>query len=158
MLPVHTILYPTDFSEPSGFAFPVACALARDYNARLLMLHVVPPPIVVYAGGVMTADPGPTVPEMENQLREMAAGASHVRVDCQVMEGDPVDMILRAAKEIHSDVIVMGTHGRTALSRLVMGSVAEAVLRKAPCPVLTIRGPVATEPADEPLVEACANA
>ena len=55
------------------------------------------------------------------------------------MEGDPVDMILRAAEETHSDVIVMGTHGRTALARLLLGSVAESVLRKAPCPVLTAK-------------------
>jgi hypothetical protein len=58
------------------------------------------------------------------------------------MEGDPVDMILRAAAEAHSDVIVMGTHGRTALGRLLLGSVPEAVLRKAPCPVLTVRTPM----------------
>lgn len=62
-----------------------------------------------------------------------------MRVESQVMEGDPVDMILRAAQETHSDVIVMGTHGRTALARLLLGSVAEMVLRKAPCPVLTAK-------------------
>lgn len=62
-----------------------------------------------------------------------------------MLEGDPVDMILRAAKETNSDVIVMGTHGRTALARLLMGSVAEAVLRKAPCPVLTVKPLLARE-------------
>ena len=69
----------------------------------------------------------------------MEAEAHHVRVESLVMEGDPVDMILRAAEETHSDMIVMGTHGRTALARLLLGSVAEAVLRKAPCPVLTAK-------------------
>jgi nucleotide-binding universal stress UspA family protein len=60
-------------------------------------------------------------------------------VESQVMEGDPVDMILRGAEEMHSDVIIMGTHGRTALTRLLLGSVAESVIRKAPCPVLTAK-------------------
>lgn len=74
--------------------------------------------------------------EAEGRLKRMEAEAQYVRVESLVMEGDPVDMILRAAEETNSDVIVMGTHGRTALVRLLMGSVAESVLRKAPCPVL----------------------
>jgi hypothetical protein len=57
----------------------------------------------------------------------------------QVLEGDPVDVILRAAEETYSDVIVMGTHGRTGLGRLLLGSVAESVIRKAPCPVLSAK-------------------
>jgi nucleotide-binding universal stress UspA family protein len=72
----------------------------------------------------------------------MESEAHLVRVESTVMEGDPATMILRAAEETHSDVIVMGTHGRTAVARLLLGSVAEAVLRKAPCPVLTAK-PVA---------------
>jgi nucleotide-binding universal stress UspA family protein len=75
--------------------------------------------------------------------------AQHVRIESQVMEGDPVDMILRAAEETHSDVIVMGTHGRTALARLVLGSVAEAVLRKASCPVLTAKALAGRKRGDE---------
>src|SRR5579875_485490 len=136
MLPLATLLHPTDFSENSEFAFRLACALARDYKARLVLLHVLPPPMVIYAGGPVPAETWPSVEQAEEKLHQLEGKAHRVRVESQVMEGDPVDMILRAAKETNSDVIVMGTHGRTALARLLMGSVAEAVLRKAPCPVL----------------------
>ena len=139
MLPLATILYPTDFSEQSEFAFRLACALARDYKARLVLLHVLPPPMVIYAGGPVPAETWPTIDEAKERLHHLEGQAHRVRVESQVMEGDPVDMILRAAEETNSDVIVMGTHGRTALSRLLLGSVAESVLRKAPCPVLTAK-------------------
>jgi nucleotide-binding universal stress UspA family protein len=139
MLPLATILHPTDFSDHSDFAFRLACALARDYKARLVLLHVIPPPMVIYAGGPMPAETWPSVEEAEKKLQHMEALAHGVRVEAQVMEGDPVDMILRAAEETRTDVIVMGTHGRTALARLLLGSVAESVLRKAPCPVLTAK-------------------
>jgi nucleotide-binding universal stress UspA family protein len=139
MLPLGTILHPTDFSENSEFAFRLACALARDYKARLVLLHVIPPPVVIYAGGPVPAETWPSVEEIKEKLHHLEEHAHRVRVESQVMEGDPVDTILRAAEETHSDVIVMGTHGRTALSRLLLGSVAESVLRKAPCPVLTAK-------------------
>src|SRR5579884_2410847 len=124
MLPIGTILHPTDFSEPSEFAFRLACALARDYDARLVLLHIMPPPMVVYGGGGVPPEPGPDLAELKEKLQQMETRAQRVRVESQVMEGDPVDMILRAAGEIHSDIIVMGTHGRTALARLLLGSVA----------------------------------
>jgi len=139
MLPLATILHPTDFSEHSEFAFRLACALARDYNARLILLHVLPPPIVIYAGGPIPAEPWPSIEEVKEKLRQLAKQAHRVRVESTVMEGDAVDMILRAAEETNSDVIVMGTHGRAALVRLLMGSVAESVLRKARCPVLSVK-------------------
>jgi nucleotide-binding universal stress UspA family protein len=139
MLPLGTILHPTDFSANSEFAFRVASALARDYNARLILLHVIPPPMVIYAGGPVPAETWPSVEEVKENLHKMEGRTCHVRIESQVLEGDPVDMILRAAEETHSDVIVMDTHGRTALARLLLGSVAESVMRKAPCPVLTAK-------------------
>lgn len=139
MLPVATILHPTDFSEHSESAFRLACALAWDYKARLVLLHVVPTPMVIYAGGPVPAETWPSIEEVKDKLRDLEGHAHHTRVESLVMEGDPVDMILRAAAETHSDVIVMGTHGRTALTRLLLGSVAESVIRKAPCPVLTAK-------------------
>jgi nucleotide-binding universal stress UspA family protein len=139
MLPLGTVLYPTDFSENSEFAYRVACALGRDYNARLILLHVMAPPMVIYAGGPIPAEMWPSIDQVQEKLRELEGHAHHVRVEAQVLEGDPVDMILRAAEETQSDVIVMGTHGRTGLGRLLMGSVAEAVIRKAPCPVLSVK-------------------
>jgi nucleotide-binding universal stress UspA family protein len=139
MLPLATILHPTDFSENSEFAFRVACALARDYKARLILLHVMPTPMVIYAGGPVPAETWPSTEEVKDKLRELEGHAHRTRVESLVMEGDPVDMILRAAEESNSDVIVMGTHGRTGLGRLLMGSVAESVIRKAPCPVLSTK-------------------
>lgn len=139
MLPLATILHPTDFSEHSLFGFRLACALARDYNARLVLLHVIPPPMVIYTGGPVPAETWPSIEEVKEKLRQLEGQAHRVRIESEVLEGDPVDMILRAAEETSSDVIVMGTHGRTALARLLLGSVAESVLRKAPCPVLTAK-------------------
>jgi len=140
MLPVATILHPTDFSEHSESAFRLACALAWDYKARLVLVHVLPSPMVIYAGGLAApADMWRDTEEAKGRLKRMEAEAHYVRVESLVMEGDPVDMILRAAEETNSDAIVMGTHGRTALSRLLLGSVAELVIRKAPCPVLTAK-------------------
>ena len=139
MLPLGTVLHPTDFSANSEFAFRVACALARDYNARLTLLHVIPPPTVIYAGGPIPAETWPSTEEAQEKLRQLEGRTHKVRVESQVLEGDPVDMILRAAEETGSDVIVMGTHGRTGLGRLLMGSVAESVIRKAPCPVLSAK-------------------
>jgi nucleotide-binding universal stress UspA family protein len=145
MLEIGTILHPTDFSEHSENAFRLACALARDYGARLMLLHVLPPPLVVYGGGPVVGEPEPTREEMTQRLRQLEAQARGIRVDSQVMEGETVEMILRAASETHSDLIVMGTHGRTALARLLLGSVAEAVLRQALCPVLTVKTPAASD-------------
>lgn len=149
MLPLGTILHPTDFSENSKLAFRVACALARDYNARLVLLHVMPPPMVIYAGGPVPAETWPSIDEVQEKLRELQGEAHRVRAETQVLDGDPVDMILRAAEETQSDVIVMGTHGRTGLGRLLMGSVAEAVIRKSPCPVLSVKSLPARQKAVE---------
>jgi nucleotide-binding universal stress UspA family protein len=147
-LPLGTILCPTDFSENSEFVFRVACSLARDYNARLVLLHVMPP-MVIYAGGPVPVETWPTIDEVQGKLRELEGQSHHVRVESQVLEGDAVDMILRAAEETNSDMIVMGTHGRTGLGRLLMGSVAEAVIRKAPCPVLSVKSLPARQKAFE---------
>jgi len=164
VLPLGTILHPTDFSEGSEVAFQAASGLARDYNARLLLLHVISPSMAIYGGRPESAMTGAGVEQAKKCLREMER--SHWRLPCSaaflieearerlrkmeerthcirvellVMEGDPADIILRAAEETQSDMIVMGTHGRTELGRLLLGSVAEAVLRKAPCPVLTVK-------------------
>jgi nucleotide-binding universal stress UspA family protein len=139
MLPLATVLHPTDFSQNSEFAFRVACSLARDYNARLILLHESPPPMVIYAGGPVPAETWPNTEEVKEKLQQLEGRIHKVRVESQVLEGDPVDMIVRAAEESGSDVIVMGTHGRSGLGRLLLGSVAESVIRKAPCPVLSAK-------------------
>jgi nucleotide-binding universal stress UspA family protein len=143
MLPIHTILHPTDFSERSALAFRLACALARDYGARLVVLHVTAPPLVAYGEGVVIA---PTEAETHHdrereELRRLRPADPKVVAEHLLLEGDPVSAILGVAQDAHVDLIVMGTHGRTGLRRLLMGSVAEQVVRRAPCPVLTVRTP-----------------
>src|SRR5262245_12944554 len=146
MLPLHTILHPTDFSERSRNALHLACALARDYGARLVILHVAALPTVVSAEGVLPPDPELLYREAKEQLGRLEVPDANVRVERRFEEGVPVTVILHVAEEIHADLIVMGTHGRTGLARLLMGSVAEQVVRKASCPVLIVTTPFAPAP------------
>jgi nucleotide-binding universal stress UspA family protein len=143
MLPIRTILYPTDFSARSEYAFPLACSLARDHDARLLVMHVVPPPQAV--GYDEMPLPPPLSPEYNEQmaanLRRLQPPDPALRVEYRLEEGFAATEILRLAEEAKADLVVMGMHGRTGLSRLVLGSVAEHVVRKARCSVLTVKAP-----------------
>jgi len=151
MLALHTILHPTDFSKHSRCAFGLACALARDYGARLIALHVLVPPPVAYGDGVVVAaDPEPLRATAQEHLGELEIPGANVRAERRLEEGDPATVILRVAKEVHADLLVMGTHGRTGLGRLLMGSVAEEVVRRAPCPVLTVKTPFPETLPEEP--------
>ncbi len=140
MLPIRTVLHPTDFSERSAAAFRLACALARDYDAWLIALHVIPSE-VVYGEGVVLPTPQGYRLEMLAKLEALRAEGPGVRVEPRLAEGGPAEEIIRLVKEVPCDLVVMGTHGRTGLGRLLMGSVAEQVVRKAPCPVLTVKQP-----------------
>jgi nucleotide-binding universal stress UspA family protein len=141
MLPVHTILFPTDFSENAQQAFPLACALARDCGARIIVLYVMPSPL---GEEQVQARHHPEeyfgVPR--NALHKIQAPDANVRVEHRLEIGDAAKVIVEVARETQAGLIVMGTHGRTGLGRLVMGSLAEHVLRKATCPVLTVKLPV----------------
>ncbi|MCI0705056.1 MAG: universal stress protein [Planctomycetia bacterium] len=141
MLPIHTILHPTDFSDRSWSALQLACSLARDYHARLVLLHVLPLPVVAFGEGVVPADPEEFIRDAQSRLDGVASQCDRVEVEKQVESGDPVEVILGVAQERPADLIVMGTHGRTGLRRLIMGSVAEQVVRRASCPVLTVTAP-----------------
>lgn len=148
MFPIHTILHPTDFSEQADHAFRMACALARDHNARVVVAHVMPYPPVVYPEGMVlaTEDLRPKLTEM---LKRVKPADAMVPVERLLLEGDPTTAILDTAKEKGADLIVMGTHGWRGLTRLLMGSVAEGVLRGAACPVLTVKAPPAAAAAAE---------
>ena len=145
MRPIRTILHPTDFSERSANAFEVACTLARDSGARLIVLHVLERPVIAYTGVAMAPPaPGPSEDEriaLLKQLHQVQPPTPAVAVEHRLEQGDPATGILQIAQEVGCDLIVMGTHGRTGLGRLLLGSVAEKVLRKAPCPVLTVKTP-----------------
>ncbi|MGF1583200.1 MAG: universal stress protein [Gemmataceae bacterium] len=150
MLPIKSILHPTDFSQQSEAAFALACSLAKDYDAELIVIHVAPPPEILH-GAYFNAPPSP--PEdltvLKEQLFAVRPEDPAVRVEYFFLRGDPAEEILHAAEKNGCDLIVLGTHGRTGLGRLLMGSVAEHVLREAKCPVVTVKNPVFMETAEE---------
>ena len=119
----------------------MACALARDYGARLVVLHVVTAPTVIYSEGVLPPNAEELRAEAQEQLDGLSVPHADIRAERRLEEGDAVEATLRVAQEVRADLIAMGTHGRTGILRLLMGSVAEQVLRKATCPVLTVRTP-----------------
>ena len=141
MLPIHTILFPTDLSENAQQAFPLACSLARDCGARIVVLYVMLPPL---GPDVLEArrHPDEYYDGPRQALHQVHAPDQNVRVEHRLEEGDASKVILEVAQEIEAGLIVMGTHGRTGLGRLLLGSVTEHVLRKAPCPVLTVKIPL----------------
>jgi nucleotide-binding universal stress UspA family protein len=146
MLPIKTILVPTDFSETSDAAFKVACSLARDHKSRLVVLHVVPPP---QSHGEVVArrqDSG-YHEDVWRMLRCLRPEDAAVAVEYRLEDGPPANTVLDVARDEKAGLIVLGTQGRTGLGRLLLGSVAESVLRRAPCPVLTLRVPLHVEAA-----------
>ncbi len=140
MLPIRKILHPTDFSDRSDAAFQVACALARDHNAPLVVLHV--RPARIFCQEAFTSDPSAGIDSARRRLRSVQAYHPAVRLEHKLVEGDPATEILRETREADCDLIVMGTHGWGGLSRLLLGSVAAEVVRRAPCPVLTVKTPL----------------
>jgi nucleotide-binding universal stress UspA family protein len=149
MLAIKNVLFATDFSDNSKIAFRVACALARDYGAHLVIMHVAAPLIGFYGEGAVIPEPQAYEDSLREELELVRPTDPNVPVEYQLAEGDAASEILRIAKECKADVIVLGTHGRSGISRLLMGSVAETVLRRAPCPVLTVKAPLAEEEPEE---------
>jgi nucleotide-binding universal stress UspA family protein len=139
---VRSILYATDFSAQSESAFPMAVALARDYGARLIIAYVMPTPQVAYTMETMAViELDETAADVRARLEQFDPKDPRISVEFKLSEGDAATEILDMARKTGSDMIVIGTHGRTGLSRVIAGSVAEQVLRHAPCPVLTVRCP-----------------
>jgi len=140
------ILYATDYSEPSQYALHFATSLARDCGAGLLIVHVSETecgPV-----GELFDEQCEPSPEELRRLEAVVPDDDNVpfehRVVCPPASSENVhraDEIVKLAKQEDVHAIVIGTHGRTGLSRLLLGSVAEAVMRQAPCPVVTIRKP-----------------
>jgi nucleotide-binding universal stress UspA family protein len=141
------ILHPSDFSSASRAAFARAVAMAKAERAELLLVHVMTPPIPLMGDGYIS----PKVYEdMERSMRAHGqkqidklvakAKTAGARARGLLFEGMPADRIVRAARAYRCDLIVIGTHGRTGLARVFLGSVAERVVGTAPCPVLTVHG------------------
>jgi universal stress protein A len=136
------ILFPTDFSHLSDAALDHASALARDTGATLLIVHVEEPPMAYGGGEMYYGIPEPTTDELVNMLHGVKPTDSSVPVEYRLVTGDPADAVVHLAEDDDVDLIVLGSHGRTGLTRLLMGSVAEAIVRKAHCPVLVYKQPV----------------
>jgi nucleotide-binding universal stress UspA family protein len=138
-MPKSIILVPTDFSTASDAALPHAEALAKQKSASLLILHVEEPPLAYGAGELYYGLPEPSSERILKMLEEVKPSDPTVSYTHRLTMGDPAGEIVRIAAEEGADMIVLGTHGRSGMSRMLMGSVAEAVVRRAPCPVLVYR-------------------
>lgn len=151
----RTILVPTDFSSASDAALPHAAALARQSGARLLIVHVEEPPMAYGGGELYYGLPEPDSARIAAMLEKVKPADPAVAFTHRLAMGDPAAEICRIAAEEKAEMIVLGTHGRTGMFRLLMGSVAESILRHAPCPVLVYRE---TAAARKPQPAAAANA
>jgi nucleotide-binding universal stress UspA family protein len=138
------ILVPTDFSAGSNEALATAIGLALDTGARITVFHVHHVPAQIFPDMIM-----PIGPELMHDIERSAAGlleelcararVAGVEADWQTSIGSTHVEICHRAHKIGADLIVIGTHGRTGLSHVLLGSVAEKVVRRSPCPVLTVR-------------------
>jgi nucleotide-binding universal stress UspA family protein len=144
---LRRILHPTDFSGASGAAFKRAVAMAKADKAQLILLHVLAPPVPIAGEGYI---PPNVYEDLEASARKYAerklaalqakARQAGVRATTLLLEGVVHEQIVRAAKSKKTDLIVIGTHGRTGLAKFFLGSVASRVVTAAPCPVMTVRG------------------
>jgi len=142
MIELKRILVPTDFSEFSSAAIDYACTLADKFDAELHLLHVLEAHLgstPVFAGGLaLSPRVGESAQAAMRALQEIVPDRPAIRA---TISGPPFLGIIHYAKEHDVDLIVMGTHGRTGLDHVMLGSVAERVVRKASCPVMTVRHP-----------------
>jgi nucleotide-binding universal stress UspA family protein len=148
MIRVKKILYPTDFSSYSNQAYFHAVALAENHNASLTVLFVYTPDIVTPGE---PPDEATAKRYWQNQLEQIRPVDPSIAVHHVLLEGDPAREIVRYSRDASMDLVVMGTHGRTGLERLLVGSVAERVMKDASCSVLVVklpRGVPATETPD----------
>lgn len=147
MSPVRTILSPVDFSEASAHAAQEARTLALETGAKLVLMHAVHDPVFAYTDGSGYLTPV-TIERYESEIKRRLdqvateLDAPGLAVEILVERGVPAEAICGAAERTHADLIVIGTHGRSGLSRWLLGSVAERVLRTAKVPVLTVRAPL----------------
>lgn len=150
MSTIKNILCPIDFSKCAIDALDYAIELAKVVKADLKLLHVYEDPLasIPFARTGSAGEPTAPIEIIEEARRKRVAEIERLQALCvshgvgtkvQEIEGTPAQTIVKVAADTHVDLIVMGTHGRTGLSHALVGSVAERVVRLAPCPVLTVR-------------------
>jgi nucleotide-binding universal stress UspA family protein len=144
MINLKRVLVPTDFSGSARHALTYGMSFAREYKAELLLLHVVENLTVGYASDLFPVPMAEVFDEISGfartELGKLAAQAREkgIAVRELVVQGKPSAEIIRVAKEETADMIVLGTHGKGMLDKALFGSTAERVIRRAPCPVLTV--------------------
>jgi len=149
MADVKRILFATDFSDNSKYALTFAISFAQKYDAMLYILHVIQQPsypLGMYAEISFDAmdkfsQSISDAVEKEMQTLKEKDLRGYGKYECMIVHGTPFLEILRMAKEKNVELIVVGTHGRTGLDHVLFGSTAEKVVRRAPCPVLSVRLP-----------------
>lgn len=146
MIEMRKILVPMDFSECSDAALKYARALCEAFGASLHLLHVVQDPYTQpWAAEAFPAPLGEMLQQWQEQARtrlgSLLAEPDRAAATIATVVGSPFYEIIRYAGEQEIDLIVIGTHGRGPVAHMLLGSVAEKVVRKAPCPVLTVRHP-----------------
>jgi nucleotide-binding universal stress UspA family protein len=154
MIRIAKILYPTDFSSYSNQAYFHAIALAEVHGASLTVLFVY---TAEGSGSSRASEEKQSRSYWRNQLEQIRPTNSEIPVRHVFLEGDPAEEIVRYGRDTGMDLIVMGTHGRTGLERLLMGSVAEKVLRDAACSVLVVKLPKGVPTTERGLAVAAAQ-
>jgi universal stress protein A len=148
LLRLQTLLVPTDFSESSRKALHYAQRLAQQFGSTVVLVHVIEPVYVYPVDGLMhfpgdvrdaNTERRPETEKALERLAELAAVQGHVAVRTRTRIGRAFDEITAAAREEKADLIVISTHGYCGLKHVLLGSVAERVVRHAPCPVLVVR-------------------
>ena len=145
MIKLKKILVPTDFSDSAHHALTYGTSFAREYGAELVLLHVVENLTVGYASDLFPVPMAEVFQEISGyaraELAKLGAEAREkgVSVREEVVQGKPSAEIIRFAREGDVDMIVLGTHGKGMLDQALFGSTTERVVRRAPCPVLTVR-------------------
>lgn len=148
MLPIRRVLVPTDFAECSLPAVRLGAEFARKFGSELVLLHVVHDLALAMPDAVMptpipTPDLGQLTESAKTGLANLIAreNLSDLNPRTEIRIGSPVPEIVAAAGDLKADLICVGTHGRTGLAHLLLGSQAERIIREAPCPVLTVKPP-----------------
>lgn len=135
-----TVLFATDFSDNAELAMTQARTYAKMASAGILLVHVLEVPSPKEGEGMLHHGTHEDASEsVERRLKEIAASIDDIDCEYQLLKGDPADEILRVAEEAGATVVVIGTKGRSGVARLLLGSVAEQVVRKAPCSVLVVK-------------------
>jgi universal stress protein A len=139
MLMVKCVVHPTDFTEYSEEAHRETCAMAREQKAKVIFLHVAEKPVVSYLGNASELPPEKFQEKLWEAIQWPRESEAGLNVEHRFEEGDPVKQIVRVCTETNCDLVVMGTRGKTGISRWFTSSVAEEVVRKSPCSVLVVK-------------------